>query len=69
MHKMDDTCVLDGRRLLTTGDVAFYTQYSAKTIYRAVTAGDLKSTRRQGQLRFRLRDVDAWLAGQKPLDT
>jgi excisionase family DNA binding protein len=59
---------LDGRRLLNTGEVARYTSYSLKTIYRAVESGELRCGRRKRgvTLKFRLRDVDAWLARGHP---
>ena len=58
--------VLDGRRLLTARQVAEYIGCSYITIWRAMKAGQLACIRRSptARPRFRLRDVDAWLAGQ-----
>jgi excisionase family DNA binding protein len=48
-------------RWLTVDEVATYTQYSRRTIERALAAGDLRSARPVQDHRIRQSWVDAWM--------
>lgn len=51
---------------LTTEEVLAYLQVNLRTVYRLIEAGKLPAVRVGRQWRFRRRDVDAWLDGQRP---
>lgn len=51
---------------LTTEEVLAYLQINLRTVYRLIEAGKLPAVRVGRQWRFRRRDVDAWLDGQRP---
>jgi excisionase family DNA binding protein len=55
---MDDT-------FLTTEEVLEYLQVNLRTIYRLIKAGKIPAVRVGRQWRFRKRDIDAWLDGQR----
>ena len=55
---MDDT-------FLTTEEVLEYLQVNLRTIYRLIKAGKIPAVRVGRQWRFRRRDIDAWLDGQR----
>lgn len=50
---------------LTTEEVLAYLQVNLRTVYRLIDAGKLPAVRVGRQWRFRRRDVDAWLDGQR----
>jgi excisionase family DNA binding protein len=50
---------------LTTEEVLDYLQVNLRTIYRLIKAGRIPAVRVGRQWRFRKRDVDAWLAGNR----
>lgn len=50
---------------LTTDEVLAYLQVNLRTVYRLIDAGKLPAVRVGRQWRFRRRDVDAWLDGQR----
>ncbi|MBI2833934.1 MAG: response regulator, partial [Acidobacteria bacterium] len=50
---------------LTTDEVLEYLQVNLRTIYRLIKAGKIPAVRVGRQWRFRKRDVDAWLEGQR----
>lgn len=51
---------------LTTEDVLEYLQVNLRTVYRLIKAGRIPAIRVGRQWRFRKRDIDAWLDGQRP---
>jgi len=51
---------------LTTEEVLEYLQVNLRTIYRLIKAGKIPAVRVGRQWRFRKRDIDAWLDGQRP---
>lgn len=51
---------------LTTDEVLEYLQVNLRTIYRLIKAGKIPAVRVGRQWRFRKRDIDAWLDGQRP---
>lgn len=51
-------------RLLTVADVAEYLGLSVGTIYNKVSAGEIPHIRLGRTLRFRLSEIDAWIAEQ-----
>ena len=55
---MDDT-------FLTTEEVLDYLQVNLRTVYRLIKAGKIPAVRVGRQWRFRKRDIDAWLDGQR----
>jgi excisionase family DNA binding protein len=55
---MDDT-------FLTTEEVLEYLQVNLRTVYRLIKAGKIPAVRVGRQWRFRKRDIDAWLDGQR----
>jgi excisionase family DNA binding protein len=50
---------------LTTEEVLEYLQVNLRTIYRLIKAGKIPAVRVGRQWRFRKRDIDAWLEGQR----
>ena len=50
---------------LTTEEVLEYLQVNLRTIYRLIKAGKIPAVRVGRQWRFRKRDIDAWLDGQR----
>ena len=50
---------------LTTSEVLEYLQVNLRTIYRLIKAGKIPAVRVGRQWRFRKRDIDAWLDGQR----
>jgi excisionase family DNA binding protein len=50
---------------LTTEEVLEYLQVNLRTVYRLIKAGKIPAVRVGRQWRFRKRDIDAWLAGNK----
>lgn len=50
---------------LTTEEVLEYLQVNLRTIYRLIKAGKIPAARVGRQWRFRKRDIDAWLDGQR----
>ena len=50
---------------LTTEEVLAYLQVNLRTVYRLIDAGKLPAVRVGRQWRFRRRDIDAWLDGQR----
>lgn len=50
---------------LTTEEVLAYLQVNLRTVYRLIDAGKLPAVRVGRQWRFRRRDIDAWLEGQR----
>jgi excisionase family DNA binding protein len=53
---------------LTTEEVLAYFQVNLRTVYRLIKAGKLPAVRVGRQWRFRKRDIDAWLEGQRTPD-
>lgn len=51
---------------LTTEEVLEYLQVNLRTVYRLIKAGKIPAVRVGRQWRFRKRDIDAWLDGQRP---
>jgi excisionase family DNA binding protein len=51
---------------LTTDEVLKYLQINLRTVYRLIKAGKLPAVRVGRQWRFRKKDLDAWLEGQRP---
>lgn len=51
---------------LTTEEVLAYLQVNLRTVYRLIKAGKIPAVRVGRQWRFRKRDIDAWLDGQRP---
>lgn len=50
---------------LTTEEVLAYLQVNLRTVYRLIKAGKIPAVRVGRQWRFRKRDIDAWLDGQR----
>jgi excisionase family DNA binding protein len=50
---------------LTTEEVLEYLQVNLRTVYRLIKAGKIPAVRVGRQWRFRKRDIDAWLDGQR----
>lgn len=50
---------------LTTDEVLAYLQVNLRTVYRLIKAGKIPAVRVGRQWRFRKRDIDAWLDGQR----
>lgn len=50
---------------LTTEEVLEYLQVNLRTVYRLIKAGKIPAVRVGRQWRFRKRDIDAWLEGQR----
>jgi excisionase family DNA binding protein len=50
---------------LTTEEVLEYLQVNLRTIYRLIKAGKIPAVRVGRQWRFRKRDIDVWLDGQR----
>ena len=50
---------------LTTAEVLAYLQVNLRTVYRLIKAGKIPAVRVGRQWRFRKRDIDAWLDGQR----
>jgi excisionase family DNA binding protein len=50
---------------LTTEEVLAYLQVNLRTVYRLIDAGKLPAVRVGRQWRFRRKDIDAWLDGQR----
>ena len=50
---------------LTTDEVLEYLQVNLRTVYRLIKAGKIPAVRVGRQWRFRKRDIDAWLDGQR----
>lgn len=50
---------------ITVRDVAAYLNVTEKTVYRLAQRGDLPGFKVAGAWRFRQRDIDAWIEGQK----
>jgi len=50
---------------LTTEEVLDYLQVNLRTVYRLIKAGKIPAVRVGRQWRFRKRDIDAWLEGQR----
>jgi len=50
---------------LTTEEVLEYLQVNLRTVYRLIKAGKIPAVRVGRQWRFRRRDIDAWLDGQR----
>lgn len=48
--------------LLTVGEAALRTRYSAKTIYRAIRRGALRASKPATRWRIRPDDLERWLA-------
>ena len=57
-HPMDEG-------FLTTEEVLEYLQVNLRTVYRLIKAGKIPAVRVGRQWRFRKRDIDAWLEGQR----
>ena len=51
---------------LTTEEVLEYLQVNLRTVYRLIKAGKIPAVRVGRQWRFRKRDIDSWLDGQRP---
>jgi excisionase family DNA binding protein len=51
---------------LTTEEVLEYLQVNLRTVYRLIKAGKIPAVRVGRQWRFRKRDIDNWLEGQRP---
>lgn len=54
---------------LTTDEVLEYLQVNLRTVYRLIKAGKIPAVRVGRQWRFRKRDIDAWLDGQRARGT
>lgn len=50
---------------MTTEEVPAYLQVNLRTVYRLIKAGKIPAVRVGRQWRFRKRDIDAWLEGQR----
>jgi excisionase family DNA binding protein len=50
---------------MTTEEVLEYLQVNLRTVYRLIKAGKIPAVRVGRQWRFRKRDIDAWLEGQR----
>ena len=50
---------------MTTEEVLGYLQVNLRTVYRLIKAGRIPAVRVGRQWRFRKRDIDAWLDGQR----
>lgn len=50
---------------MTTEEVLEYLQVNLRTVYRLIKAGRIPAVRVGRQWRFRKRDIDAWLDGQR----
>lgn len=50
---------------MTTEEVLEYLQVNLRTVYRLIKAGKIPAVRVGRQWRFRKRDIDAWLDGQR----
>ncbi len=50
---------------LTTEEVLDYLQVNLRTVYRLIKAGKIPAVRVGRQWRFRKKDIDAWLAGNR----
>ena len=55
-----------GEVFLTTEEVLEYLQVNLRTVYRLIKAGKIPAVRVGRQWRFRKRDIDSWLDGQRP---
>jgi len=51
---------------LTTEEVLEYLNVNLRTVYRLIKAGSIPAVRVGRQWRFRKRDIDKWLEGQRP---
>lgn len=51
---------------LTTEEVLEYLNVNLRTVYRLIKAGSIPAVRVGRQWRFRKRDIDKWLDGQRP---
>jgi excisionase family DNA binding protein len=51
---------------LTTEEVIEYLSVNLRTVYRLIKAGSIPAVRVGRQWRFRKRDLDEWLEGQRP---
>jgi excisionase family DNA binding protein len=54
---------------LTTEEVLEYLQVNLRTVYRLIKAGKIPAVRVGRQWRFRKRDIDVWLEGQRSQST
>src|SRR5687767_15636378 len=54
---------------LTTEEVLEYLQVNLRTVYRLIKAGKIPAVRVGRQWRFRKRDIDSWLDGQRSRST
>jgi excisionase family DNA binding protein len=54
---------------LTTEEVLEYLNVNLRTVYRLIKAGSIPAVRVGRQWRFRKRDIDKWLDGQRHIDT
>jgi excisionase family DNA binding protein len=54
---------------LTTEEVLEYLNVNLRTVYRLIKAGSIPAVRVGRQWRFRKRDIDKWLEGQRHADT
>lgn len=54
---------------LTTEEVLEYLNVNLRTVYRLIKAGSIPAVRVGRQWRFRKRDIDKWLEGQRHSDT
>jgi len=59
VHRADDDV------FLTTEEVLEYLQVNLRTVYRLIKAGKIPAVRVGRQWRFRKRDIDQWLDGQR----
>ena len=65
-HRPDVTLHLPNDEVfLTTEEVLEYLQVNLRTVYRLIKAGKIPAVRVGRQWRFRKRDIDAWLDGQR----
>ena len=53
---------------LTTEEVLEYLNVNLRTVYRLIKAGSIPAVRVGRQWRFRKRDIDKWLDGQRHID-
>ena len=53
---------------LTTEEVLEYLNVNLRTVYRLIKAGSIPAVRVGRQWRFRKRDIDKWLEGQRHSD-
>jgi excisionase family DNA binding protein len=56
---------MNDESFLTTEEVLVYLQVNSRTVYRLIKAGKIPAVRVGRQWRFRKRDIDTWLEGNR----